>query len=116
IAGAVLASAVSLLFLTFGSAIGLTLTDAFGRSDSPLFWAAIAIALWIVWVQVSAFLAGGYVTGRLRRRHLTATEHESDVRDGLHGLLVWATGLVITALLALGGLGVFANAASNVAG
>jgi hypothetical protein len=116
IAGAVLASAVSILFLTFGSAIGLSLTDAVARSDSPLIWAAIAIGLWIVWVQVSAFLAGGYLTGRLRRRHMNATEHEVDVRDGLHGLMVWATGLVIMAVLALGGLGHLVTAASNIAG
>lgn len=116
IAGAVLASAVSFLFLTFGSAIGLSLTEPFGRTDAPLFWAAIAIALWIVWVQVSAFLAGGYVTGRMRRRHFNANEHEVDVRDGLHGLLVWATGIVIMAVLAVGGLGHLATSASNIVG
>jgi len=27
-------------------------------------------------------MAGGYLTGRLRRRFHDATEHESDVRDG----------------------------------
>lgn len=116
IAGAIIASAVSLLFLTFGSAIGLSLTDPIGRSNAPLLWAAIAIGLWIVWVQVSAFLAGGYVTGRLRRRHMNSNAHEVDVRDGLHGLLVWATGLVIMAMLALGGLGHLATSASNVVG
>lgn len=115
-AGAVIASAVSFIFLTFGSAIGLSLTDPLGRTDAPLFWAAIAIALWILWVQVSAFLAGGYVTGRMRRRHLGASEHEVDVRDGLHGVLVWATGVVIMAVLALGGLGHAVTAASNVVG
>lgn len=116
IAGAVIASAVSFVFLAFGSAIGLSLTEPLGRTDAPLFWGAIAIALWIVWVQVSAFLAGGYVTGRLRRRHFNASEHEVDVRDGLHGLLVWATGIVIMAVVALGGLGHIATTASNVVG
>lgn len=116
IAGAIIASAVSFLFLAFGSAIGLSLTEPLGRTDAPLFWGAIAIGLWIVWVQVSAFLAGGYVTGRLRRRHFTGNEHEVDVRDGLHGLLVWATGIVIMAALALGGLGHLATSASNIAG
>ena len=116
LAGAVLAAAVSLLFLTFGSAIGLSLTEPFGRTDAPLFWAAVAIGLWLVWVQVSAFLVGGYVTGRLRRRHPGATEHEVEVRDGIHGLLVWGTGIVLSALLAFGGLGALATSASNIVG
>ncbi|WP_196258353.1 hypothetical protein [Pelagibacterium limicola] len=116
LAGAILASAISFLFLTFGSAIGLSLIGPFGRTDAPVFWAAIAIALWMVWVQVSGFLAGGYVAGRLRKPHYNATEHEVDVRDGLHGLLVWATGVVMMAVLALGGLGHLTSAASNIAG
>ena len=102
--------------LTFGSAIGLSLTEPLGRAGAPVFGVAIAIGLWLVWVQVSAFLVGGYVTGRLRRRHADATEHEVDVRDGIHGLLVWATGIVLSATLALGGLGALASSASNVVG
>jgi hypothetical protein len=72
-------------------------------------------------------MAGGYITGRLRRRFADATEHESDVRDGAHGLLVWAGALVVGAIIAVGGLGAAFNtigaavstattAASNVAG
>lgn len=116
IAGAVLASAVSLLLMTFGSAIGLSMTDPFGREGVSLFWIGIAVAIWVVWVQVSAFMIGGYVAGRMRRRKNDATEHEVDVRDGIHGLMVWATGLVFTGLLAFGGLGALANSASNIAG
>lgn len=116
IAGAILAAAISLLMLTFGSAIGLSLTEPLGRTGAPVFGVAIAIGLWLVWVQVSAFMVGGYVTGRLRRRHTDATEHEVDVRDGIHGLLVWGTGIVLSATLALGGLGALATSASNVVG
>lgn len=104
IAGAVTAAAISLVLLTFGSAVGLSLTDPFGREGVSLVWVAIAMAIWIVWVQVSAMMIGGYLTGRMRRRNFDASEHESDVRDGFHGLLVWATAVVISALLALGGL------------
>jgi hypothetical protein len=41
-------------------------------------------------VAVSAFAVGGYFAGRLRHRVYDATEHESDVRDSAHGLVVWA--------------------------
>ena len=50
-------------------------------------------------------MAGGYLTGRMRRRFHDATEHESDVRDGAHGLLVWAGALVVGAIIAVGGIG-----------
>jgi hypothetical protein len=77
--------------------------------------------------MVSSFMAGGYVTGRLRHRFNDSTEHESDVRDGAHGLLVWAGGIVVGSVLATAGVGALANvvgstaatlttAASNVAG
>jgi hypothetical protein len=55
-------------------------------------------------------MAGGYLTGRLRRRNFDATEDESDMRDGAHGLLVWGGALVVGAVLALGGVGAVANA------
>lgn len=120
IAGAVLATAISVVLLTFGSAIGLSMTSPIGGEGVSLFWVAIITAAWVVWVQLSAFMAGGYVTGRLRRRKLDATEHESDVRDGAHGLLVWGTGVVFTAVLALGGfagaVGAITSAAGNAAG
>jgi hypothetical protein len=114
IAGVVLASAISILLLTFGSAIGLTMTDFDGEGVDPV-WIAIAAALWLLWVQVSSFMAGGYITGRLRRRHANATEHESDVRDGAHGILVWAGALVLGAFLAVGGLGAAASAVGSAA-
>ena len=41
----------------------------------------------------------------MRRRFHDATEHESDVRDGAHGLLVWAGALVVGAIIAVGGIG-----------
>lgn len=115
IAGIVLASAISLVLLTFGSALGLSfLNFRAGENVLPV-WVAIAAASWLLWVQVSAFMAGSYLTGRLRKRHLDATEHESDVRDGAHGLIVWAGGLVVGAIIATGGVSAVANAVGSAA-
>jgi len=115
VAGIVLASGISLVLLTFGAAIGLSMTDfRAGENVAPI-WIAIAAALWLLWVQVSSFMAGGYLTGRLRRRHAGATEDEVDARDGAHGLLVWAGGLVVGGLLAVGGLGAAASAVGSAA-
>lgn len=115
IAGIAIASALSLLFLSFGSAIGLSLVNFRAGPDVPIVWIAIAAASWLLWVQISSFMAGAYVTGRMRRRHHDASEEESDVRDGVHGLLVWAGALVIGGLIAVGGISAAATAVGAAA-
>src|SRR6201999_1604817 len=60
---------------------------------------AVAIAIWSIWVLVSSLIAGGYLAGRFRHRTYDATEHESDVRDGAHGLLVWALAALLGSYL-----------------
>jgi hypothetical protein len=66
---------------------------------------AIAAGLYLLWVQVMCFYMGGYVTGRLRAREPGASEHEVDVRDGLHGLVCWAIGVMAAAFIAFIGIG-----------
>ena len=116
IAGVVLAAAISLVLLTFGSAIGLSFVNFRATANAMPIWIAIAAALWLLWVQVSSFMAGAYLTGRLRRRHGDASEHEVDVRDGAHGLLVWGGALVVGAIIATGGIGAAANAVGSAVG
>ncbi len=119
IAGTVVASAISLVLLSFGSALGLSLTSAYEGSGISAAGFAIAAALWLVWVEVSGFFAGGYLTGRMRRRNYDATEEESDIRDGSHGLAMWGLGVLIGALVAFSGVtaavSTATTAASNVA-
>ncbi len=115
LAGTVLATAISLVLLTFGSALGLSLTSAHKNTGMSLVGFSIAAALWLVWVQVSGFMAGGYLTGRLRRRNYDASEKESDIRDGSHGLTVWALGVLIGAMVALSGIATAVSTATNAA-
>ncbi|SFV36145.1 hypothetical protein SAMN05216456_2350 [Devosia crocina] len=111
IAGVIFASAISLLFIAFGSAVGLNFVDFNSREGAPGILIGVAAASWFLWVQVSSLMAGGYLTGRLRRRHFDATEDESDMRDGAHGLIVWAGATVLGAVIALGGIGAAASTA-----
>lgn len=113
IAGIVFASAISLVLISFGSAIGLNFVGFHAREGAPVYLVAIGAASWFLWVQISSFMAGGYLTGRLRRRTFDASEDESDLRDGAHGLLVWAGALVVGAGLALGGVGAIASATGS---
>lgn len=115
IAGIVLAAAISLVLLTFGSAIGLSFADFDARDGADPLWIAIAAASWLLWVQISSFMSGAYLTGRLRKRHHDATEDEADIRDGAHGLLVWAGALIVGAWIAVNGIGAAANAVGSAA-
>ena len=91
-------SAIIVLMTAFGSAIGLSLVSPDKGHSATLFY--IALALWFVWITVSSFVAGGYIAGRMRRPIDGATIHEGHVRDGVHGLVVWALAVAIGAWLA----------------
>jgi hypothetical protein len=115
IAGIVLASAISLVLISFGSAVGLNFLDfGYGDGPNPIF-VGIAAATWFLWVQISSFMAGGYLTGRLRRRYFDANEDESDLRDGAHGLLVWAGAAILGTIIAVNGIGAAANTVGSAA-
>lgn len=116
VAGAILASAYSLTLFAFGSAAGLTLVSPFDQTGSSLTIMLVAVALWTIWVQVSGFALGGYVAGRMRPRMHDATEHEVEVRDGIHGVLVWALGLVLGALVLAVATGTVAGIGSQAIG
>jgi hypothetical protein len=98
LAGVAVATAISFVMAAFGSGIGLSLASPY-EGASPLTH-AIALALWVLWVTVASYAAGGYVCGRLRRRNIDAPRDEVEVRDGAHGLVVWATSLLIVAFAA----------------
>ena len=115
IGGIVLASAISIVLLAFGSAIGLSFSSASVSAKGFAIGAGIGAALWFIWVQVSSFMAGAYLTGRLRKRKHDSTEHEVEVRDGSHGLLVWAGGVLIGSYIALSGASSVVNSIGNIA-
>jgi hypothetical protein len=116
IAGAVLASALSFVLLTFGTAIGLSATSPWPTSGlSARVIASLAI-FWTMAQQIGTFMAGGYVAGRLRSRWHEAPQDEVDFRDGLHGGLVWALGIVIGAALLLAAAGAMARTGAELTG
>jgi hypothetical protein len=116
IAGTIVAAALSLILLTFGSAIGLSMASPYEDAGASKAVFAIVLALWVLWVIVFSNLAGGYIAGRMRRRTFDATEHESDIRDGAHGLVMWGLGVLLAALMALAGVTGLAWGGSKVVG
>jgi hypothetical protein len=106
IAGALCAAAISLVLFAFGSAIGLSAVSPWPHVGLPPTVALIIVALWTAIVQVVAFAAGGYVAGRVRNSWGSAvTTHERRFRDGMHGLMVWAVGLLVGAAFAVSAAG-----------
>src|SRR4030088_1535758 len=115
LAGAILAAAISFVLLTFGTAIGLSATSPWPNSGASAKVIASIAVFWAMAQQIGAFMAGGYVAGRMRSRGHEAG-HEVEFRDGLHGGLVWAVGVVIGAALFLSTAGSVAKTGAEVAG
>jgi hypothetical protein len=100
IAGALVATALSFVLLTFGSAVGLSLVSPWTSTTSSITWVGAVAVFWIVAQQIGSFLAGGYIAGRMRSRWHEAKPDEIEFRDGAHGALVWAIGTILGAMLA----------------
>jgi hypothetical protein len=100
LAGTVIATAITLVLTGFGSAIGLSMTSPFSGKGCSGMAIAVAIGLWVIWVAVTSLMAGSYVTGRMRRRAGDANAHEVSVRDGAHGLVVWALSALVGVIIA----------------
>jgi hypothetical protein len=104
LAGAFLATALTVVLLSFGAAFGLSMTSPLKNEGVSLRWITIAGGIWLVWTAVTSFSAGGYLTGRLRRRLGDGNADEIEARDGAHGVVVWAVGAVFGAFLAVNGV------------
>lgn len=113
IAGAFLATALSLVLITFGSAIGLSMSSPLEGEVVSRRWVTIAAGIWILWTAVSSFAAGGYLSGRMRRRADDASDDEVEARDGAHGVVMWAVGAVLGSLLAVSGISGLAGSAAT---
>ncbi len=100
-AGALSAAALSFVLYSFGSTIGLSLVSPWPDSGLPAKLVAAIAAFWAIAAQIASFLLGGYIAGRMRSRWSDAPAPEVEFRDGVHGLLVWALGVVIGAALLL---------------
>lgn len=113
IGGGVLSAAITMIMAAFGSALGLSLVSAETGRTASLALITIAAGLWMIWITVSACFAGGYLAGRMRRPVQDGPSHERDVRDGAHGLLVWAVGALLVTMVASSSLFGVAKTAAN---
>jgi hypothetical protein len=101
VAGALVASAVSLVLIAFGTAIGLAIVSSSStwRDTSPAL--TMLSGLFLLLTALVSFGLGGYVAGRLRERWDPSAHSEVvEFRDGTHGIVAWALAVVITGVIA----------------
>jgi hypothetical protein len=101
VAGAFVASAVSLILIAFGSAIGMSVVSSSPSWRDTSAALALLSGLYLLLAALVSFGVGGYVAGRLRERwDPSAHSDVVEFRDGTHGIVAWALAVVITGLVA----------------
>ncbi|MBZ9673960.1 hypothetical protein [Mesorhizobium sp. ES1-3] len=114
--GGVIACATSVVLLQFGSSAGLGLGSP-TLPNGGASWNVLVAGLWVVIVAIASSAAGGYVAGRMRTRWEDSNQSESEFRDGIHGIAVWALATLgaafFLAMIAGHGAAAIANPAVN---
>jgi hypothetical protein len=100
VAGALTATAVSSILVTFAATVGL------GVSSAAPTWRDASVALWLlsgIYLILQALISfgcGGYIAGRSQAPVASGDVEDIERRDGLHGVAAWALAVVLGVLLA----------------
>jgi hypothetical protein len=117
VAGALAAVAVSFILISLGSGIGLLAASPYSAGPS-LKTLTVVGAIWIVLAQTWGYAVGGYLAGRLRTQVAGSAPKEADFRDGAHGFVAWALGVLLTLIMVAVGsmfaIGLTGHVASTV--
>lgn len=103
ILGTLGASAISIVLLTFGAALGLAGVSPYPYAGLSAKAIGILSATYAAIVVVVSFALGGYLAGRTRGAWAGTNTTESHFRDGAHGFGVWALSVVLGSMLAVSG-------------
>jgi hypothetical protein len=99
LAGAFAATAFTIALVALGAGIGLVSISPWSHDNVSMTTFGMLAAAWFIAVQLFASGLGGYLAGRLRTRWIGVHTDEVYFRDTAHGLMVWAVGAVVSALL-----------------
>ena len=100
IAGALTATAVSSILITFAATVGI------GVSSAAPTWRDASVALWLlsgIYLILQALISfgcGGYIAGRTRGPVAVGEVEDVERRDGLHGVAAWALAVILGVVLA----------------
>lgn len=99
LAGAVVAAALALILLILGMGLGLTVVSPWANDGASGKAIGIGAIAWLVIVHLSSAALGGYLAGRLRTKWTDVHADEVFFRDTAHGLVAWAVGIIVSAVL-----------------
>lgn len=115
LAGAATAAALALILLVLGTGLGMSAISPWpGRGMGTTAFGTSTIA-WLIFTQVVAAAAGGYLAGRLRIKWATVHTDEVYFRDTAHGFLSWAIAALMSASLIASFAGTIATAGTGIA-
>lgn len=114
-AGAIVAAGITVVLATFSVGLGLG-SFSFDENGGISVFMLILTGLVSVVSLVAAYMLGGYIAGRMRRRSDDGATDETTARDGIHGLVVWGLGVVLSGLLAAGAVTGGVKAVGGAAG
>jgi hypothetical protein len=97
VAGGIAAAALALVLHAFAVAIGLSVSSAAPTWRDASFALVLLSGLYVILAALASYALGGYLAGLMRTR--LASREDIDLRDGLHGLLVWALATLLTAVI-----------------
>lgn len=100
LAGATAATALSMVLLLLGTALGLSAISPWSSQGIGIAAFSIGTLIWFMVMQLIASGVGGFITGRLRTYWPNTAADELLFRDAAHGFLAWAlASLLISTVL-----------------
>ena len=116
VAGAVTSAAFSIVLVALGAGLGLVSISPWSNSGvSATTFGVLAIA-WFTAIQLFSSGVGGYIAGRLRANWVGSHTDEVFFRDTAHGLLVWALGTILSAMLLTSAVSTVVGGAAQATG
>lgn len=112
LAGAAVIAAMTLVALSLGVGLGMTVVSPWGGSGVSATTFKVGTGIYFIVIAMIASGLGGHVTGRLRHRFVGIHDNEIYFRDTIHGFVAWAVALVAgAAFLATAAGGIVGTAA-----
>jgi hypothetical protein len=99
LAGAVASCALTLVLLSLGTGLGLSVVSPWGNAGVSATTFKIGTGLYFIVMAMISSAIGGYIAGRLRTKWTGVHSDEVYFRDTAHGFLAWAFASVLGAVL-----------------
>jgi hypothetical protein len=97
VAGGIAAAALALALHAFAVGIGLSVSSTAPTWRDASFVLVLLSALYVILAALASYGLGGYLVGLMCTR--PSSREDADLRDGLHGLLVWALATLLIAVI-----------------